>query len=106
MAFRIYKQFMCSQKINTQYGESYICQKKFPRKILILESKLHQAVSPAGYELTCRAKQLGTRGRQRRTVWKDAVGGTGIHEETPICYLVQHVDQLPGGDGVEPPWAA
>jgi hypothetical protein len=28
MAFRIYKQFMCSQKINTDNGESYICRKK------------------------------------------------------------------------------
>jgi hypothetical protein len=54
---------MCSQKINTQYGESYICQKKFPIKIKILESKLHQAFSPAGYGLTRRAKQLRARGR-------------------------------------------
>jgi hypothetical protein len=58
MAFRIYKQFMCSQKINTQNGESYICQKKFPRKILILESQRHQAVSPARNRLTRRPIQL------------------------------------------------
>ncbi len=58
LAFRINKQFMCSQKINTQNGASYICQKKFPRKILILESKRHQAVSPARYRLTCLPIQL------------------------------------------------
>jgi hypothetical protein len=47
MAFRINQQFVGSQKIHAQNRKSYICQKKFPRKILILESKLHQAVSPA-----------------------------------------------------------
>jgi hypothetical protein len=106
MAIRLTKQFVGCQKINFQYRKSNICQKKFPRKILILESQLRQAVSPARNELTCRAKQLGTCGRQIRTVWKDAVGGTGIHEETPVQYLVQHVDQLPGRDSVEPPWTA
>ncbi len=63
MAFKINKQFMCSQKINAQIGESYICQKKFPRKILILEFELHQAISPARNGLTSRAKQLQARGR-------------------------------------------
>jgi hypothetical protein len=63
MAFRINKQFMCFQKINTQNGESYICQKKFPRKILILEFERHQALSPARNRLTPRAIQLRARGR-------------------------------------------
>jgi hypothetical protein len=54
---------LCASNINTQNGESYICQKKFPRKILILELKLHQAISPARNRLTRRAKQLRARGR-------------------------------------------
>ncbi len=33
-------------------------------------------------------------------MWEDAVGSTGVHEETPVRGLVQHVDQLPGGDRV------
>jgi hypothetical protein len=36
-------------------------------------------------------------------MWNDAVGSTGVHEETPVGDLVLHVDQLPGGDGNEPP---
>jgi hypothetical protein len=51
------------QEINTQNGKRYIGKKKFPRKILILEPKLYQAVSPARYGLTRWAKQLGTPGR-------------------------------------------
>jgi hypothetical protein len=39
-------------------------------------------------------------------MWKDAVGSTRVHEETPVGNLIQHVDQLPGGDGVKPPRAA
>ena len=39
-------------------------------------------------------------------MWKDAVGSTSVHEEMPVGNLIQHVDQLPGGDGVKPPRAA
>jgi hypothetical protein len=38
-------------------------------------------------------------------VWEDAVGTSGVHEEMPVGMLVQHVDQLPGGHGVELPQA-
>jgi hypothetical protein len=41
----------------------YICQKKFPTKIKILESQLHQAFSPARDGLTRRPKQPRARGR-------------------------------------------
>jgi hypothetical protein len=53
-----------------------------------------------------RAKQLRTRGRQRRTLWEDAVGSTSVHEEMPVGDLVLHVDQLPVGDGVDLPWTS
>jgi hypothetical protein len=39
-------------------------------------------------------------------MWKDAVRSSSVHEETPVGNLIQHVDQLPGGDGIEPPRAA
>jgi len=39
-------------------------------------------------------------------VWKDAVGCTRVHKITPVITAVHHVDQEPGGDGVEPPRAA
>ena len=39
-------------------------------------------------------------------MWKDAVRSSSVHEETPVGDLIQHVNQLPSGDGVEPPWAA
>jgi hypothetical protein len=39
-------------------------------------------------------------------MWQDAVGSSSVHEKTPVGNLIQHVDQLPGGDGVEPPRAA
>jgi hypothetical protein len=63
MALMINKQFVRSKKIYAQNRKSYICKKKFPRKILILESQLHQAVSPARNELTSRAKQHRAHGR-------------------------------------------
>jgi hypothetical protein len=63
MARRINKQLVKSQEVYIQNGERYICQKKFLRKILILEAKLHQEISPARYELTHWAKQLRTHGR-------------------------------------------
>ncbi len=39
-------------------------------------------------------------------MWKDAVRSSSVHEETPVGDLIQHVNQLPGGDGFEPPRAA
>ena len=39
-------------------------------------------------------------------MWQDAVGSSSVHEKTPVGNLIQHVDQLPGGDRVEPPRAA
>ncbi len=39
-------------------------------------------------------------------MWKDAVRSPCVHEDMPVGNLIQHVDQLPGGDGVEPPRAA
>jgi len=39
-------------------------------------------------------------------MWQDAVGSSSVHEKTPVGNLIQHVDQLPGGDGVKPPRAA
>ncbi len=38
-------------------------------------------------------------------MWKDAVRSPRVHEETPVGNLIQHVDQLPVGDGVELPRA-
>jgi hypothetical protein len=75
------------KKSTPNIGKATSAKRNFQEKILILESKLHQAVSPAMNKLTRRAKQLGSRGRQRRAVWKDAVGSTGVHKETllDIC---------------------
>jgi hypothetical protein len=39
-------------------------------------------------------------------MYQDAVAGTCVHQETPFRVLVQHVDQLPRGDSLEPPLAA
>ena len=36
-----------------------------------------------------------------RVVRENAVGSTGIHQQTPVRKLVVDVDKLAGGDGVD-----
>jgi hypothetical protein len=95
-----------SQEIYSQNGERYIGKKKFPRKIMIREAKLYHAVSTARYHgLTRQPNSLGPVEGREDLVWKDAVRSSGVYQEMPVEVLIQHVDQLPGGDRVDPPRA-
>jgi hypothetical protein len=50
-----------SQEVYSQNGERYIGKKKFPRKIMIRETKLYQAVSTSRYHgLTRQPNSLGS----------------------------------------------